>query len=140
MNLLVVDASVFGPYLLKDEWNERAARLLAEMGEHEILVPSHWRLEVANLLISAMRKGRITMDERSLALAGVGQFAITIDDLTSINAWGDTLDLADRYKLTPYDAAYLELALRHQTALATNDRALLIAAEKEGVDTRTSLS
>ena len=45
-----------------------------------------------------------------------------------------TLDaLADRYRLSAYDAAYLELALRRQLPLATLDAALLAAMPQAGV-------
>jgi predicted nucleic acid-binding protein len=42
-------------------------------------------------------------------------------------------DLARRHNLTFYDAAYLELALREDIALATLDHALVRAATAEGV-------
>jgi predicted nucleic acid-binding protein len=35
---------------------------------------------------------------------------IAIDDQTDVHAWGETLRMADIFKLTVYDAAYLELA------------------------------
>jgi predicted nucleic acid-binding protein len=41
--------------------------------------------------------------------------------------------LARRHRLTVYDAAYLELALREGLALATLDTALAEAARAEGV-------
>jgi predicted nucleic acid-binding protein len=44
------------------------------------------------------------------------------------------MTLARRHKLTAYDAAYLELALREGLALATLDAALIQAAKAEGVE------
>jgi predicted nucleic acid-binding protein len=41
--------------------------------------------------------------------------------------------LARRHRLTVYDAAYLELALREVVPLATLDQALAAAAQAEGV-------
>jgi predicted nucleic acid-binding protein len=41
--------------------------------------------------------------------------------------------LCDRFGLTPYDAAYLELAQRRQLPLATLDGELIRAAEAENV-------
>jgi predicted nucleic acid-binding protein len=41
--------------------------------------------------------------------------------------------LAERHRLTLYDAAYLELALRRSLPLATLDRQLRVAATNEGV-------
>jgi predicted nucleic acid-binding protein len=43
-------------------------------------------------------------------------------------------DIARKYKLTNYDAAYLELAIRRTIALATTDEALRRAAGEAGVE------
>lgn len=56
-----------------------------------------------------------------------------MDDETDRHAWGATLSLADRFNLTPYDAAYLELAIRRGLPLATLDKALRQAAGTLGV-------
>ena len=46
--------------------------------------------------------------------------------------WGDVLRLARKHKLTAYDAAYLELALRRNLPLATLDKQLLTALHASG--------
>jgi predicted nucleic acid-binding protein len=43
--------------------------------------------------------------------------------------------LAGQYQLTGYDAAYLELAIRHTLPIASLDRALSRAALAAGLDT-----
>ena len=48
-------------------------------------------------------------------------------------ALGDTLNLARRYRLSAYDAAYLELALRLGLPLATLDADLVKAATTAGL-------
>ena len=58
---------------------------------------------------------------------------IAVDTETSDRAWTDTLDLAEHHGLRVYDACYLELALRKNVPLATRDRQLRQAAEREGV-------
>ena len=60
---------------------------------------------------------------------------IAVDTNTDALAWSDTIILADRHRLTVYDAAYLELALRLAVPLATLDRALLHAALTEELQT-----
>jgi len=42
--------------------------------------------------------------------------------------------LASQYKLTAYDASYLELAMRHKLPLAASDNALTKAAGAAAVD------
>ena len=44
-----------------------------------------------------------------------------------------TAQLAEQHRLSAYDAAYLELALRLGLPLATADRALIAAAQAVGV-------
>jgi predicted nucleic acid-binding protein len=46
---------------------------------------------------------------------------LTTDTQTSDRAWTDTSDLAQRYRLSAYDSAYLELAVRTGSTLATLD-------------------
>jgi predicted nucleic acid-binding protein len=58
---------------------------------------------------------------------------ITIDQHTDSNAWGETLNFADRFQLTVYDAAYLELAQRRSLPLASLDDELCTAAAALGV-------
>ena len=58
---------------------------------------------------------------------------IVIDDETNTRAWSDTLALARGHKLSAYDAAYLELAIRRRLPLATLDEPLKSAAVAVGV-------
>ena len=58
------------------------------------------------------------------------QMHIQVDSGSSVDAVGGTLQLARRYNLSAYDAAYLELALREGLPLATLDDGLLKAIEK----------
>jgi predicted nucleic acid-binding protein len=58
---------------------------------------------------------------------------IVADAATFTHALSGTLQLARRYKLSSYDASYLELALRLGMPLATLDQDLLKAAKKAGV-------
>lgn len=55
------------------------------------------------------------------------------DQATGAHALDDTLNLARRYKLSAYDAAYLELALRTGISLVTLDADLAKAATAAGV-------
>jgi predicted nucleic acid-binding protein len=56
-----------------------------------------------------------------------------VDDETVSQAWSVITDLARSERLTAYDAAYLELALRLGLPLATLDRDLAVAARRRGV-------
>lgn len=61
------------------------------------------------------------------------ELPITIEEEKAAISWGDAIDLAEKHRLTLYDATYLELALRHRLPLATLDKNLQQAAQKENV-------
>ena len=82
-----------------------------------------------------MRRHRIDSEFRRAGLADLALLDITTDPQTDNQAWADTLLLADRYRLTLYDAAYLELARRRQLPLATLDQELVAAARAAGIRT-----
>jgi predicted nucleic acid-binding protein len=107
--------------------------VLHRVVESGAVVPALWHLEVANGLQVAVRRGRIDQAYRDASLNDLRSLVIAIDPGTSRQAWAATLQLSDRYGLTLYDAAYLELAVRSQLPLATLDGALIRAAQAENV-------
>lgn len=112
---------------------EYAVRVLDAMTAAEAIVPGIWSLEVANVLARAEAKGLVS-EARSEAFVGMlGRMDIAADPATSAQALSDTLQLARRYRLSAYDAAYLELALRAALPIATLDDDLLRAAQLAGV-------
>jgi predicted nucleic acid-binding protein len=92
-----------------------------------------WRLEVANALQMAVRRKRIDAAFRDSALTQLSRLSISADPETDPYAWTVILQLADRFQLTLYDAAYLELAGRRQLRLATLDRDFWDASEALGI-------
>lgn len=130
---LVVDASVTLGWLFADERTPAVDALLDRVAEDGAVVPGLWALEVANALQTALRRGRIDAGFRDQALALLSRLCIAVDGETASRAWGDTQSLADRFGLTLYDAAYLELAMRKGLPLATTDQQLRDAAVGAGV-------
>jgi predicted nucleic acid-binding protein len=130
---IVVDASVILAWLFEDEASDYAERTLEALREDEGVAPSLWAFEVANSLLMAERRGRSTArgTERSIEL--VSALPITIHDIMTQNVFGPVLALARKEQLTVYDASYLELAMRQDLALATQDRELRKAADRVGV-------
>ena len=133
----VLDNSVVMRWLLNDGSDERlayASRVLDLLTQDtgEALVAGVWPLEVANVLVKAQARGLVS-EARATAFAGLlGEMAITLDPSTAARALGDTLQLARRFKLSSYDAAYLELALREGLPLATLDADLQSAMVQVG--------
>ena len=110
-----------------------AGKVLDAMKTASALVPTTWGLEVANVIAKAEAKALVT-EARSGAFLGMLEGVdIEVGAATFAHALSDTLQLARRYKLSTYDAAYLELALRLGLPLATLDEDLQKAAKKAGV-------
>jgi len=130
---LVIDASLTLSWYFEDERTPAADAVLDQVTNTGAVVPSLWRLETANGLQVAIRRKRIDVAFRDRALTHLAHLPITIDPGTDAQAWTTTLQLADRFQLTLYDAAYLELAQRRALPLATLDSALRPAAAALGL-------
>jgi predicted nucleic acid-binding protein len=92
-----------------------------------------WALEVANVLAKCESRRVVTEARSQRFIALLERLDIVPDHVTHLHALGMTLQLARRFKLSAYDAAYLELALRTGSALATLDMELKKAAKSAGV-------
>jgi predicted nucleic acid-binding protein len=131
--MLVVDASIALTWCFEDEVTEATEVIGTRVDSEGAVVPDLWRLEVANALLLAERRGRLKRSNMEQRLELLTALPITIDGDTASRAWTDTLLLARAERLTLYDAAYLELAIRRDVELATLDRELRRAARKMGV-------
>jgi len=130
--MLVVDSSAALSWALRDEQGSGLA-LLETMVEEPAIVPVHWILEVTNALRMAVQRARLQPDERHAIVERLENLSITVDAETVSRGWREIPLLADRFALTTYDAAYLELAIRLDLSLATMDKTLARAARAAGV-------
>ena len=131
---IVLDASMTLAWLFEDEQTDQVFATINHVYMGGASVPPLWRYEVANGLQMAIRRQRITPDYRTRCLDKIDELPITIDPDGVSEIWSTTIKLADLYRLTVYDAAYLELAQRRRLPLATLDAALSKAARESGVD------
>lgn len=126
---LVLDSSVALAWVYTDELTPATLRLSQSVGQTGAWVPSIWPLEIANSLFFSIRRGRIDRAFRDQAIIDLRRLGISVDDATHEHAWTATLALSDRFKLTTYDACYLELAQRRALPLATLDNDLRRASK-----------
>ena len=133
---LVIDASLTMTWYFEDEATAATEALLDVVAKSGAVVPPLWRLEVASGFQSGIRRKRIDAAYRDASMADLGHMPITVDPDTDIYIWTMTLQLADRYRLTIYDACYLELAQRRSLPLATLDAELRAAAQALGLPLR----
>lgn len=127
----VVDASVSAAWFLPDEATAYTRAALHATVTRAVWVPALWLFEMANLLLSAQRRRRITAAKRAELAAAASALRLQVcREPVSLQ----TLDaLAAEHALSAYDACYLELALRRRLPLATLDQELLAAMQRCGV-------
>jgi predicted nucleic acid-binding protein len=128
----VVDASIFGPCFFDDEADEIFDGLDDLLAQGGCIAPQHWRLELTNQILVGSRRGRIPAAQASIALGQVELLPVTIDAETG-RRQAEIFDLAVKHNLTSYDAAYLELAIRLGSTVASYDADLRKAALREGI-------
>ena len=131
---LVLDPSLALAWYFEDERTQAADDTLDRVVATGAVVPALWRLEIANGFQMAIRRKRIDAAYRDKALSELGALPISVDPDTDAYAWSTVLQLADKFQLTAYDAAYLELAQRRRLPLATLDRQLLSACKSLGLN------
>ncbi|WP_220793246.1 type II toxin-antitoxin system VapC family toxin [Nocardioides stalactiti] len=129
---LVVDASVTMAWCFEDEASGATDALLERISVEGCVVPSLWRSEVANVLMVAERRDRITAAQRDRFLALLDQVPVTVESTPPDSA--ALIWLADKHGLSAYDAWYLWLAARSAATLATVDVRLAAAARSAGVE------
>ena len=131
----VLDCSITMAWLFEDESSEATDAILERLETSRATVPSIWPLEVANVLVHAVRRKRITTIRSAHFIDALAKLPILVDASTTARAMHSIYTLANEEKLTIYDAAYLDLALREQIPLATQDDDLLKAAKRLKVQT-----
>jgi len=113
------------------DWSE-GLLLRLRTGDH-VAVPAHWPTEVSNGLLMGVRRKRIQSGKPKSFWDELALLPITVEAGLNPHEAKDTLSLSDKYGLTAYDAAYLELAGRKQLPLATLDTELRRAAVAQGI-------
>lgn len=135
MSAFVLDCSVAVAWLFDDEATPETDALLDRLKFDGAFVPGLWRLELGNVLARAERQKRIAASQIVAYFGVLDRLPIVSDAETESRAFREILALARAERLTTYDAAYLELAMRMGLQLATRDEALVQAARRVAVET-----
>ena len=127
----VVDLSFSAGWFQPSQAHADGERLLKSHlnGDVCVVCPSIWGYETVNLLATALRRGTLTEDQANTGLGLLNALEVRIDESHSDTVRTRWYHLARQFKLTAYDAAYLELADRLQVPLLTRDDQLLRAAK-----------
>jgi len=130
----VLDTSVTMAWLFEDESTKQSETLLDRLSDEAALVPYLWMYEVANVLVIAERRQRITEAQARRFTSLLRNLPIEIAEDSTYELWDGAMNLARIYGLSAYDSAYLDLAMKQGLPLATQDKALKKAASQAGVE------
>ena len=135
MTRIVVDASITLSWCFPDEQTPLSLKVLERLRAGEqALVPSFWSVEVLNSLLVAERRGRISPKQTAAFLEDLGGLNPSFDYVSLEQVSGPVQRLCREHALTPYDALYVELAMRLKCPLATQDQAQKNAAAAQNID------
>ena len=129
---IVIDTSLTMAWCYDDEKTERSEALRERVGRSGAVVPAQWPIEVQNSLRVGERRGRVSPAEVQTFIAVIRAAPVEVD-VRSLSTFGDLLLLSRQHSVSPYDAAYIELALRRGLALATRDANMARGARALGV-------
>ncbi len=126
MKKVVADASFCCAWIFPDEATSTAESLLEELltGSAQLLVPALWHYEMANVLRSRHHRGRLTKTSLRVAERALSQVPVHEVDVPHRSDLNRLIEIAVKYTLSAYDAAYLELANRLNVPLLTTNKVL----------------
>jgi predicted nucleic acid-binding protein len=131
---IIIDASVTLSWCFPDEQTPMSLEVLDRLRTGErALVPAFWPLEVLNTLLVGERKGRITAEQTRAFFDALRALNPAFDYASLERIAGPVQIICRDHRLTPYDALYVELALRSGCPLATLDQPQRQAARDLGV-------
>ena len=126
----VVDNSIVMSWCFEDEENDCSVAVLESLETGDAFVPAIWPLEVGNVLLVAERKKRLSQASVARFLALLAGLPITVEQETPERMLKEIISLARGHGLSTYDASYLDLAMRLDLPLSTQDATLMKAAKK----------
>ncbi|MCI5158366.1 MAG: PIN domain-containing protein [Candidatus Electrothrix sp. AUS1_2] len=129
----VVDNSIVMSWCFDDEEDDYADTVLTALETMTAGVPAVWPLEVANVLLVAERRKRLTTSDSIRFLELLRELSLEVIQEAPQRGTSEIMVLAREQQLSSYDASYLDLAMRKGLPLATLDTRLRNAAEKCGV-------
>ena len=128
----VLDNSVVTGWYLPDQATAYTQAMATRLEADRAIVPALWQLEFANVLKTACTRGTLSLDAARQIVDTVAMLPIEIDSGAAPGP-RQLLELAMRYSLSSYGAAYLELAMRNGLPIASQDRSLREASLQAGI-------
>ena len=127
----VLDNSIVCGWIIRSQSTALSAAIMRRLRFERAAAPPLLVLEYTNVLRTACKRGGLTASSAQAAIEQLNHLPIEFDAEPPDAAL--ILSIALRHDLSSYDASYLELALRLQRPIATQDLKLAAAARVAGV-------
>jgi predicted nucleic acid-binding protein len=127
----VIDNPVVSGWYLEDQATPYTRTGAERLQDDRAWAPANWELELTNVLRTSCLRQRLVAQRAQEILGHLNAWPIDVD--REAVPPRELLAPALRFGLSSYDAAYLELALRRQLPIATQDESLGAAAMAAGV-------
>ncbi|OGA52668.1 MAG: hypothetical protein A3G24_19045 [Betaproteobacteria bacterium RIFCSPLOWO2_12_FULL_62_13] len=127
----VLDASVAVAWVVPSQANEYARRVRVRAKREPFHVPAVFPAEVTNVIVTLERRS-ILSAQGAAAAAGILSRLEPIVHALDLSV-AELRQLANRFELSAYDAAYLALALDLHLPVACGDRPLRRALTRAGL-------
>jgi len=132
LNNFILDCSVYMSWCLNEATIKASSKILHSITKHGIIVPSLWVYEVTNVLTVSVRGNKLTVADAHGLINDIQLLPIEFDKPTTENM-SNIFNIANEHKLSAYDAAYIELALRTNTQIASFDKDIAKVSGKLGI-------
>lgn len=133
MRDFVIDNSVVMSWCFQDETSKYTDAVLGHLEEATAYVPAIWPLEVGNVLLVAERRKRLSQADSSRFISLLFDLPIIVEQELPERMLSEILSLAREYKLSSYDASYLDIAMRKGLPIASTDKHILAAAKRSNI-------
>ena len=125
---VAVDASVLIAIIVNEP--EKPALIRATIGD-DLISPHSVRWEIGNAFSAMLKRGRVTREQATKALAQYASIPIRYVEVEL----DDSLAIADQYDVYAYDAYLLRCAVKYRAPLLSLDRGLLHVARQMNIST-----
>jgi predicted nucleic acid-binding protein len=130
----VVDCSFSSTLFLPDEKSETAREFFINLKPaDQVFVPILWWYETINVLHVSVKRKRLTFNESTGILELLEKMPLETDAQYGVQYSKDLFDLSQLYKISSYDAAYIELSMRTKSRLMSLDSDLIDIAKDIGL-------
>jgi predicted nucleic acid-binding protein len=130
----VIDCSFSSALFLPDENSDTAHKFFLNLKPSDrVVIPVLWWYETINVLNVAIKRKRLNFSTVNTIIELLAKLPFEIDVHYGIAYSKELFELTQLYKLSSYDAVYIELALRTKSKLMSLDSDIVIAAKSIGL-------